>query len=62
MIERVLEPGSTELPGCKCGADMTLERVERKPNDTELKIFRCPSCRHEMRLMVWSEETVDAVA
>ncbi len=60
MIERMLEPGSTDLPGCRCGAEMELRRIEKRQNDTELKFFRCPKCRHEMRLMIWSEESVDS--
>jgi hypothetical protein len=55
MIERVLELGSTETPACQCGVDMELIATESRSFDTRLKIFRCPDCQHEMRLMVWSE-------
>lgn len=59
MIDRVPEPGSQAAPGCRCGADMELKRIETGRNDTKLKIFRCPRCQDELRLMIWSEESVD---
>ncbi len=55
MIERVLEANSAELPLCRCGAEMSLTRIDARTADTALKIFHCPRCEHEMRLMVWSE-------
>ena len=39
---------------------MKLSRMESRADDIQLKIFRCPSCSHELRLMVWSEETLNA--
>jgi hypothetical protein len=60
MIERLLEPGSTELPTCECGKEMYLAKTESKSPDTHLKIFECPACRREMRLMVWSAEEIAA--
>jgi len=56
MIERLLEPGSTELPACQCGREMTLARLEAKADDTRLKIFECSACGREMRLMVWDDD------
>ena len=56
-IERLLERDGNDFPACKCGAEMDLANTEAKGNDTQLKTFLCPSCRHEMRVMVWSEET-----
>ena len=56
MIERLLEPNSTELPNCHCGSEMKLARTERKSPDSQLKIFACPACQREMRLMVWGED------
>jgi len=51
-LENLLEPGSTELPECRCGADMQLAAA--KPlDDTEVRIFRCAACHHEFQLMVW---------
>jgi hypothetical protein len=62
MIERLLEPGSTELPACQCGCEMTLARLEAKADDTRLKIFECSACGREMRLMVWgaTSETAES--
>ena len=55
-IERLLEPDSTELPVCRCGAEMQLARGDRPAatHETEIRIFICAVCRHEMRLTVWS--------
>ena len=58
-IEDVLAPGSIEMPDCQCGVEMRLSKSEviEKSPDTEVRIYECPACRHEMRLMVWSEQT-----
>jgi hypothetical protein len=56
MIEGLLEPGSTEGPLCNCNKEMILVRTEMKSADTQLRIFECPSCKREMRLMVWIDE------
>jgi hypothetical protein len=51
-FEKLLASGSTELPDCRCGAEMHLFRV--KPcGDTEIRIFRCDACHHEFQLMAW---------
>jgi hypothetical protein len=55
MLERLLEPGSTDLPACVCGAEMRLERTQAAQDDTEIRIFQCPRCQHELRLTVWCE-------
>ncbi len=60
MIERLLDSDSPDTTACKCGSEMTLSRTEIRGPDTLLKIFRCSSCRTELRLMVWSEESVDS--
>jgi len=57
IIERLLEPGSKELPTCRCGVEMKLvdqDRPAAATHETEIRIFRCPTCEHEMRLTVWS--------
>jgi hypothetical protein len=56
IIERLLEPGSTELPICRCGAEMQLAGGDRPAatHETEIRVFRCRACEHEMRLTVWS--------
>jgi hypothetical protein len=53
-FERLLEPGSTELPDCRCAAEMNLMAIVPVPSgDTEIRIFRCPNCSHELRLTAW---------
>jgi hypothetical protein len=53
-FERLLEPGSTELPDCRCAAQMSLMAiVPVAGGDTEIRIFRCPDCTHELRLTAW---------
>jgi hypothetical protein len=53
-FERLLEAGSTELPDCRCTAEMNLMAiVPRAEGDTEIRIFRCPHCSHELRLTAW---------
>jgi hypothetical protein len=55
-FEDLLGPDSTELPGCRCGAEMRL--FSAKPRgDTEIRIFRCEICQHELQLMVWKSVT-----
>jgi hypothetical protein len=54
MLERLLEPGSTEVPTCMCNGEMRLDRCEAADRDTEIRIFRCPTCQHELRLTVWN--------
>jgi hypothetical protein len=59
-LERVLVPGSAEMPDCQCGAEMRLVRskVSDKSPDTEVRAYECPACRHELRLMVWIEPAI----
>jgi hypothetical protein len=53
-FERLLEAGSTELPNCHCATEMTLTAVvPMAAGDTEIRIFRCPDCSHELRLTAW---------
>ena len=54
MLERLLEPGSTETPNCMCSSVMRLARTEATDRDTEIRIFQCPKCEHELRLTVWN--------
>ena len=54
-FERLLEAGSTELPDCRCAAEMNLMAIVPGPGgDTEIRIFRCPDCSHE--LTAWRNE------
>jgi hypothetical protein len=56
-FERLLEAGSTELPDCRCAAEMNLMAiVPTAGGDTEIRIFRCPTCSHELRLTAWRND------
>ena len=53
-IENLLAPGSTEVPDCKCGAELRLFAVKPCQNETtEIRIFKCEACHHEFQLTVW---------
>jgi hypothetical protein len=53
-FERLLVAGSTELPDCRCATEMRLTAIVPVPGgDTEIRIFRCPDCSHELRLTAW---------
>ena len=55
-IERLLVPGSTDLPACHCGDDMRITSHDSVPEkgDAVIGIYKCPSCAREMRLTVWT--------
>jgi len=55
LYERLLAPGSTELPECRCGGEMQATGVDPLPDqtDAQIRIYKCPACQHEMRLTVW---------
>jgi hypothetical protein len=57
-IERLLVPGSTELPGCPCGDEMRVASRDPVPekSDAYIRIYKCPSCAREMRLTVWASD------
>ena len=56
-FERLLVAGSTELPDCRCAAEMHLTAiVPVLGGDTEIRIFRCPDCSHELRLTAWRND------
>jgi hypothetical protein len=56
-FERLLVAGSTELPDCRCTAEMHLMAiVPVLGGDTEIRIFRCPDCSHELRLTAWCND------
>jgi hypothetical protein len=60
-FERLLEPGSTELPDCRCSAEMHLMAIVPVPNgESEIRIFRCPACGHELRLTAWGNDAAAA--
>jgi hypothetical protein len=58
VIERLLVPGCTELPECRCGKEMQIVGTHRLPkSDAEIRVYNCPACHHEMRLTVWANDT-----
>ena len=60
LYERLLIPGSTELPECRCGEEMQIVRDPQVSDrtDAQIRIYNCPACNHEMRLTVWSPESL----
>ena len=58
-FERLLVPGCTERPTCRCGEVMEVASIERLPegSDAAIRVYRCTACRHEMRLTVWATIT-----
>lgn len=60
-FERVLATGSKELPDCHCSSAMNLLSIVPVPGgDSEIRIFRCPDCNHELRLTIWHTEVSTA--
>jgi len=56
-FERLLEAGSTELPDCRCTAEMQLMAIVPVAGcDSEIRVFRCPHCSHELRLTAWRKD------
>jgi hypothetical protein len=60
LYERLLVPGSTELPEYRCGEEMKVARMERMPDqsDAHIRIYNC-ACGHEMCLTVWADDYLD---
>jgi hypothetical protein len=57
-IERLLMPGTTELPDCRCGREMALASTQQS-NCAETRIYNCSECDHEMRLIVWLDPPIE---
>ena len=56
-FERLLTPGASDLPDCQCGAEMSVVSVQTGcVRGTQLKVFRCPRCGHELRLTIWADD------
>ena len=57
-FERLLDPGNTEMPECRCGKEMRLSHIEPFPHhiDAVIRVYKCEACDHQMRLTVWVEE------
>jgi hypothetical protein len=61
-LERLLVAGCTEMPECRCGKEMRIDRTYSVSGktDTHIRIYKCLACDHEMRLTVWgSDDTGD---
>ena len=56
-IERLLVPGCTDLPECRCRKEMHLANIDPLPatKDAHIRVYRCAACDHEMRLTVWTD-------
>jgi hypothetical protein len=52
-FERLLVPGSTELPECRCGSEMKIIKSDAIGSDAEVRTYQCPQCEHELRLTMW---------
>jgi hypothetical protein len=62
-FERVLAVGSTELPDCRCGVEMRLISIRAVPDGgSEIRLFRCPDCNHELRLTIWHNDVPARIA
>jgi hypothetical protein len=59
-FERLLVPGCTELPACRCGKEMHVARTHSLAgnSDTHIRVYDCPACHHEMHLTVWGTAAV----
>ena len=58
-LERLLVPGCTELPACRCGKEMHLDHTLPLPTATHIRVYRCLTCHYEMRLTVWGIDPLD---
>jgi hypothetical protein len=63
-FERLLEPGCTDLPDCRCGKEMQFAHIVFLPNEatTHIRVYACASCKHQMRLTVWGSSEAGADA
>jgi DNA-directed RNA polymerase subunit RPC12/RpoP len=63
-LERLLVLGCTEMPACRCGKEMRIDRTYSDPRktDTHIRVYKCPECGHEMRLTVWGSDELARVA
>ena len=51
VFERLLKPDSIELPACRCGRELEIDRIELVPDsDERVRIYQCQSCGTELRL------------
>lgn len=59
-FERIIVPGSKELPDCQCGAQMRFVQSRRSDpaSEIEVRVYKCSACDHELRLTVWADAAV----
>jgi hypothetical protein len=58
-FERLLVPGSTEMPDCRCGKEMHIASVIASlEKGAEIRVYQCRACQHEMRLTVWMADEI----
>ena len=59
-FERLLVPGCTDLPDCRCGKEMRIAGSEQllERSDAHIRVYACSACQHEMRLTVWTNDAV----
>jgi hypothetical protein len=57
-FERLLVPGCTELPACRCGKEMQIASLNQlsERSDAHIRVYSCPACHNEMRLTVWATD------
>jgi hypothetical protein len=59
MFARLLVPGVSELPDCRCGKKMRIASIDLEETScTHVRIYDCSACRHEMRLTVWGADAL----
>jgi hypothetical protein len=58
-FKRLLVPGSTERPTCRCGEVMEVASIEQlsEGSDAAIRVYRCTACSHELLLTVWATLT-----
>ena len=63
-LERLLVPGCTDMPACRCGKEMHIHHTYAVPQkaDAHIRFYKCLACDHEMRLTVWESADLGAVA
>jgi hypothetical protein len=52
------------VPACTCGKNLSLSTLKSMPQGdvTHVRIYRCASCDHEMRLIIWGSDACEGAA
>jgi hypothetical protein len=48
------------IPACTCGRELFLARPALCQNVTHVRVYRCDSCGHETRIIVWGADIGEA--